>query len=105
MSIKENDLPAELADQIAALNSFSDKALWKVARSRMPVKSVRQLEQLHFKRLKEGLTESEVQTSRELVAIYNRYMLTRAHAAVLLKERGFDVSNPISNRLYGDQRI
>ena len=51
-----------------------------------------ELEELHFKRQREGLTANEAERAAELVRQYDRKMLLRAEAALLLKERGHDVS-------------
>src|SRR6476469_7140043 len=50
----EKGLPLELAKEVAALNLFSDKALWKVTRSRMPAKALTRLRQLNHKQQKDG---------------------------------------------------
>jgi hypothetical protein len=49
---------------------------------------------LHLKRQREGLTASEEQTVEALVHHYERAIPVRAQAAVLLKQRGYDVSDP-----------
>jgi hypothetical protein len=50
------------------------------------------MENLHLKRQREGLTEVEAQSLVGLVRQYERAMLVRAQATVLLKQRGHDVS-------------
>lgn len=39
----QEGLPPDLAKETAAMNLFNDKDLWKVARSRMPLRSLNQL--------------------------------------------------------------
>ncbi len=45
------DLPPKLAEEIKAMELFSDKALWKAARSRLPAT---ELNQLNYKQQKKG---------------------------------------------------
>lgn len=93
-----DDLPADLAEAISPLAVLDDAALWRAARSHFPVAAAEQLERLHLKRQREGLTESEEQTGVALVQQYERAMLVRAQAAALLKQRGHDVSGLLTSR-------
>jgi plasmid stability protein len=88
----DESLPRPLAEEVARLDDMDDAALWQAARSSMPKKETTQLEFLHLKRQKEGLSESEASTLAELVGQYERSMLIRARAAALLKQRGYDLS-------------
>jgi len=87
-----DELPAELNDAISPLALLDDEALWRAARSHLPAEAAAQMENLHLKRQREGLTEAEAQTLAGLVRQYERTMLVRAQAAALLKQRGHDVS-------------
>ena len=87
-----DDLPGDLAQVISPLALLDDEALWRAARSHLPAEAVAQMEQLHLKRQREGLTGSEAETLAGLVRHYERAMLVRAQAAALLKERGYDVA-------------
>jgi hypothetical protein len=89
-----DELPADLAEAIFSLALLDDEALWQAARSHLPSEAAAQLEVLHLKRQQEGLTETETQILAGLVCQYERAMLVRAQAAVLLKQRGYDVSVP-----------
>jgi len=91
-----DELPAELAEAIAPLALLDDEALRRAARSHLPAEVAAQLERLHLKRQREGLTESESQTLAGLVRQYERAMLVRAQAAALLKQRGRDVSDLVT---------
>lgn len=82
----------ELETELALLALLDDNILWNAARSRMPSKKAQQMEELHFKRGYQGLNEAESKTLSSLVQQYERYMLIRAKAAVLLKRRGQDIS-------------
>jgi hypothetical protein len=87
------DLPADLVEALSRLAVLDDAALWQAARSRFPTEAAQQLEDLHLKRQREGLTEDETQVAMILVRQYERSMLVRAQAAALLKQRGHDVSS------------
>ena len=87
-----DELPADLAEAVSPLALLDDESLWRAARSHLPVESAAQLESLHLKRQREGLTDAEAQTLAALVRQYERAMLVRAQAATLLKQRGHDVS-------------
>ncbi|MGO9471789.1 MAG: hypothetical protein ACLQVF_47515 [Isosphaeraceae bacterium] len=88
----DESLPQPLAEDVARLDNMDDAALWQAARSRLSKKEAVQLEVLHLKRQKVGLSESEASTLAELVQRYERSMLVRAQAAALLKQRGCDLS-------------
>jgi plasmid stability protein len=86
------ELPAELADAIAALKLLDDEELWRAACSSLSADQAAKLEELHLKRQSEGLTDAEAARLAELVRQYERAMLLRARAILLLKERGHDVA-------------
>jgi hypothetical protein len=52
------------------------------------------LEALHDKQQREGLSTEEQQEERTLLELYRETVLVRAQAAVLLKQRGYDISDP-----------
>jgi hypothetical protein len=62
-----DDLPVDLAQVISLLALLDDEALWRAARSHLPAEAVAQMEQLHLKRQREGLTGSEAETLAGLV--------------------------------------
>ncbi len=86
------DLPPELAEAYAALDGFDDEGLWQAARSRMPSEISTELESLHLKQQRQGLSEEECETMERLSLEYDRFVLVRARAAMMLKERGHDVA-------------
>ena len=55
----DDSLPGSLAEDVARLDRMDETELWRAARSRLSKKEAAQLEALHLKRQKEGLTESE----------------------------------------------
>jgi plasmid stability protein len=85
-------LPADLAAALAPLSLLDNESLWRAARSSLASEVAAQLEELHLKQQREGLTGAEAQTLAGLVKQYERAMLIRAQAAALLKQRGHDVS-------------
>lgn len=86
------DLPDDLNESMASLELLDDAALWRAARSHLPAETAEQLERLHLKRQREGLSDREPQVLAGLVRQYERSMLVRAQAASLLQRRGHDVS-------------
>ena len=92
------ELPAEIEQALSPLPLLEDAALWRAARSHLAVELADELEQLHLKRQREGVTESEMQRLRHLTQQYERAMLIRAQAAKLLKERGYDVSTLLTSQ-------
>lgn len=91
----EEELSAELNQILNDLSLLSDKELWQAARSHLPRSATQRLEFLHHKRQREGLTAAERDEDTTLLAQYEKYLLIRAQAAVLLKERNYDVSELI----------
>lgn len=88
----DDRLEPELEDALAGLALLDNDALWHVARRRFPQRSARRLQSLHFKLQREGLSEDERHLEARLVDEYERAMLMRAQAAVLLKQRGHDIT-------------
>jgi plasmid stability protein len=77
-----DDLPADLAQVIAPLAPLDDKALWRAARSHLPAEAAAQMEQLHLKRQRQGLTGSEAEALAGIAALHlNRPSLVKARQA------------------------
>jgi len=93
-----NDLPSELTEELEQLALLSDAELWQAARTKLGKEEEAQMQTLVWKQQRDGLTKREQSKAENLLHRYNRTMLVRAKAAVLLKERGFDISslNPAS---------
>lgn len=88
-----NELAAELYEAVAALDQLRDDELWEAARQTLPEEVSSELEMLHLKQQRMGLTPTELERSEQLCLQYDRAMLIRARAAALLKERGHDISS------------
>jgi hypothetical protein len=87
-----DDLPAEIADRLAMLDTFDDQRLWRVARSTMPQRAMRRLRSLVRLQQQRTLTPVEAQELAQLLDRLEDVGLMRAKAAALLHERGHDVS-------------
>lgn len=79
-----------------SLNVLDNSALQKASQSRLASELSSELESLHLKQQREGLTDAETARCAELVQAYDRSMLIRAQAAALLKKRGIDLPTPIA---------
>ncbi len=86
-------IPPDLAEEAAQLALLDDEHLWRVARLTVPAEKSERMQALTWKQQSEGLTEAEQQEAQQLQRLAHRVMLLRAEAAVLLKERGFDISS------------
>ena len=79
---------------LAQMAYLNDAALWQAARSTMAPEQRARLEALHDKQQRSGLGAAERAEEQALVDLYHETMLVRAQAAVLLKQRGYDVTDP-----------
>jgi hypothetical protein len=91
-----DDLPADLAEAIAALHLLGDEDLWRAAGQRLAGEKADRIEELHLKRQREGLSASENEELATLMTEYTRIMLVRSRSAALLKQRGHDVSGLVA---------
>ncbi len=79
-----DELPADLAAAVSPLAVLDDAALERAARARLPEEAAALLE---------ALTDAEAATLAGLVRQYERGLLVRAQAVLLLSQRGHDVSH------------
>jgi hypothetical protein len=89
-----DDLPPEVRLSMARMTLMSDAELLRAAKTTLLPEQHERLEALHFKAQSEGLTPEERQEEQALLALYQDALLVRGQAAVLLAQRGHDVSNP-----------
>jgi hypothetical protein len=89
-SLSASQLRSDLA-QMAYLN---DAALWQAARATLSPSQRERMEILHHKKQREELNVEEQAESDSLEALYLDTLLVRAQAAVLLKQRNYDISDP-----------
>ena len=92
----QDDLPAGIGDELEQLAFLTDEELWRAAQSRLEASENQRMQTLMLKRQRDGLSQREQSEAERLVQRSNRIMLVRAQAAVLLKDRGYDVSGLIS---------
>jgi hypothetical protein len=89
-----NVAPQQMQSALAQMAYLNDAALWQAARATIPDEQKERLEMLHLKQQQNMLTNEEKAEEQALLALYRETILVRAQAAVLLKQRGYDVSNP-----------
>jgi hypothetical protein len=86
-------VPADVADDLAALSLFSDAALWTAAQASLSLGQQRRLNQLAEEGETRSLSEAEAAELAQLIDTYDRVVLRRAKAMALLAQRGYDVSS------------
>ncbi len=89
---EQEGLPTDIEQVLSALDLFTDEELWRAARLTAPADKTERMQTLAEKQQLEGLTDLEKQEAAVLSHFFNRVMLVRAKAAVLLKERGREMS-------------
>ena len=86
------ELPPTLAEEIAQLPFLDNYHLWQAARQVAPAEKNERMQVLVLKQQAEGLTPTEQEEAQQLQFYAHRLMLIRAEAAVLLQQRGFNIS-------------
>ncbi len=86
----EQELAADNLDELRR----SDADLWSAARTTLSAEQRQQLEALHDKQQRVGLTTDEQTQEETLRTFYRETLLMRAQAVALLQQRGYDVSDP-----------
>ncbi len=84
----------QLRAGLAQMAYLNDLALWQAARATMSSEQRERLEALHHQQQQQGLTAIEKVEEQALLTLYRETLLIRAQAAVLLKGRGYDISDP-----------
>jgi plasmid stability protein len=96
-ALADHTVPRDLAETVASLSSLDDAQLWQAARSRLTEDALHELEALHLKRQREGLLSHERQRAEELERLFERIVLLRSQAAVVLRQRGHDVTSLVAS--------
>jgi hypothetical protein len=92
-----------LRNDLAQMTYLNDAALWQAARATMPADQRARMEELHTRQKESKLKKVEQVEEQALLQLYRETVLVRAQAAVLLKQRGYDVSDlPQFQPLYQD---
>ena len=86
------DLPAEIAESLAMLDTLDDQQLWQAAQHTLPQRATRRLRALSRHQQERTLSVAEEQELELLLDQLEDVGLVRAKSAALLKERGHDVS-------------
>jgi hypothetical protein len=84
----DNSLSPELEMVMEALSLMEDHTLWNVASAKIPDSVTNQMEVYYTKRLAEGLSAEEECELAHMEKMFEKNVLVRAQAAMLLKERG-----------------
>lgn len=92
---EQTQLPLDLEEELAQLELFTDQELWRAAQVTAPDDQTARMQDLVEKQQLEGLTAVEKAEARLLSNYFNRVMLVRAKAAVLLQSRGYDIDQLI----------
>lgn len=82
------DVPAEFQADLAMMDRFDDDALWRIARGRRTTAEMARYDELLKKNEQGTLNEAERLELARLRTESDRFMLCKAHAAVLLRWRG-----------------
>ena len=86
-----DDVPVQFQTELAALDRLDDKALWQIARSQQSDHEMDRYEALLYKNANETLTPAEKDELNILRQKADLLMLRKAHAAALLRWRGYQL--------------
>lgn len=86
-----DDAPPEHQAELSAMDRFDDEALWKLARGRRSDAEMARYDELLEQSAAEALDDAGRSELERLRREADRFMLVKAHAAVLLRWRGHDV--------------
>jgi hypothetical protein len=89
-----DDAPAEFQADLAALDRLDDDALWHIARSSRSEADMTYYQELLDRHANGTLTNAEQRELDELRQEADRFMLLKAHAAALLRWRGYQSPSP-----------
>ncbi len=92
-------LPDDIEIELALFTGLSDDVLWLLARSPLPVDEREELASLNALAKQHALTKLEQARQQALLDTYDRVIVRRAQAALLLKQRGYNLSDPDVLRL------
>lgn len=87
-------LPDDVEMELALFTGLSDDVLWLLARSTLAVSDREELANVNTLAQQRVLTELEQARQQVLLDAYDRAMVRRAQAALLLRQRGYDISDP-----------
>jgi protein-disulfide isomerase-like protein with CxxC motif len=83
-----------LKSALAHLAYLNDAALWQASRATLAPEQRERLQELHDLQQRGPLGDAERAEEEALRKLYRETLLVRAQAAVLLQQRGYDVTDP-----------
>jgi plasmid stability protein len=89
----EQEAPGDVPEMLEAMTHLSDEALWDAARNPLAREATEKLRRSRHKRSKHGLSLEDWQRQDELLRQYDRGILIRSQALLLLKQRGHDIAS------------
>ncbi|NET55288.1 MAG: hypothetical protein F6K47_03565 [Symploca sp. SIO2E6] len=90
-----SDVPEEFQTDLAVLGRLEDQALWQIAQSHKTPEEMERHYWLLAQNQERSLTDAEQIELQQLKISADRFMLRKAHAAALLKWRGYKVTQRI----------
>lgn len=91
-------LPEELEAELAAFEHLSDDVLWLLANSTLAEVQQQELAQINETTQRRDLALAEKERQQILLDAYHRILIRRAHAAAILKGRGYEVLGHINSQ-------
>ena len=86
-------LPEDVEAELASFSQLSDDVLWLIARSTLTREQQRDLADLNDEAQRHPLAAVEQTRQQALIHAYDRMMVRRAQAALILKQRGYDLTD------------
>lgn len=80
-------------EALAQMAYLNDAALWQAARATMSLDQRERMADLHNQQQGRPLTDEEHAEEQALLTLYRGTVLVRARAALLLKQRGYDIAD------------
>ncbi|NEP59057.1 MAG: hypothetical protein F6K31_18880 [Symploca sp. SIO2G7] len=90
-----SDVPEEFQADLAVLDRLENQALWRIAQNQKTPEEMERHYWLLAQNQERSLTEAEQIELGQLKISADRFMLRKAHAAALLKWRGYTVPQSI----------
>lgn len=87
-------LPEDQEEELAAFRNLSDDVLWLIARTTLSEGEQAELAELNELAHERALTSTEVARQETLLSLYEKTMVRRGQAALVLQSRAFDLSDP-----------
>lgn len=87
-------LPDDVEAELAAFHSLSDNVLWLSARTALSLEEREELADLNYQAHSRSLTCDEEGRREEVLNAYDRMVVRRAQAVMVLQARGYDLSDP-----------